>query len=198
MLVVKPEIPAKTIPELVELVQGEPRQIHLRLGRRRDQPASLRRDAEAARRHQHAARALSRRRAGPAGPARRASRIRCGTTSLGRCRIKDRKLRPLAVTSLEPSPVAPELPTDGSFYPGFQITSWGGAVRPGRPAAGDGREGVGAVPRRRWRATALKAVFFGQGATALWTGPADTVRRSAAREEKLLAPIIMASGARVG
>ena len=53
--------------------EGQSRQVLLRLRRIGHQPASLRRDAEAARRPRHAACALSRRCAGDAGPARRAS-----------------------------------------------------------------------------------------------------------------------------
>jgi hypothetical protein len=43
---------------------------------------------------------------------------------------------------------------------------------------------------------ALKTAFLAQGATALWASPADTAtfRRN---DEKKLAPIIIASGAKV-
>jgi tripartite-type tricarboxylate transporter receptor subunit TctC len=44
--------------------------------------------------------------------------------------VKAGKLRPLAVTSLERSPVAPEVPPISDYYPGFQITSWGGLCGP--------------------------------------------------------------------
>ena len=47
--------------------------------------------------------------------------------------IKSGKLRPLAVTSLERSPVAPEVPTvTESGYPGFEALAWHGILAPAR------------------------------------------------------------------
>lgn len=47
--------------------------------------------------------------------------------------IKSGKLRPLAVTSLERSPVAPEVPTVAeSGYPGFEALAWHGILAPAR------------------------------------------------------------------
>ncbi len=50
--------------------------------------------------------------------------------------VREGKLRALAVTSLKPSPVLPELPTaDESGIQGFEVTSWGGLLAPaGTPA----------------------------------------------------------------
>ena len=105
------------------------------------------------------------------------------------------ELRPLAVTSLERSPVAPELPTMAEFYPGFQITSWGGLCGPaGLPPAMV--EKASALTKKALASETLKKTFVQQGATALWMSPADTAafRR---KQEQDLAPIIRASGARV-
>ncbi|MFZ5779417.1 MAG: Bug family tripartite tricarboxylate transporter substrate binding protein [Pseudomonadota bacterium] len=47
--------------------------------------------------------------------------------------IKSGKLRPLAVTSLERSPVAPEIPTVAeSGYPGFEALAWHGILAPAK------------------------------------------------------------------
>jgi tripartite-type tricarboxylate transporter receptor subunit TctC len=105
------------------------------------------------------------------------------------------KLRGLAVTSLERSPVAPELPTMNDFYPGFQITSWGGMCGPaGLPPAMV--EKASALTKKALASQALKTAFLAQGATALWFSPADSAAFRRA-EEKQLAPIIIASGAKV-
>ena len=48
---------------------------------------------------------------------------------------RDGKMRALAVTGAERSPQAPDIPTMAEFLPGFEITSWGGVCGPaGMPA----------------------------------------------------------------
>ena len=55
--------------------------------------------------------------------------------------IKSGKLRALAVTSLQRSPVAPEVPTVAeSGYPGFEALAWHGILAPAQDAAGDHQE----------------------------------------------------------
>jgi tripartite-type tricarboxylate transporter receptor subunit TctC len=50
--------------------------------------------------------------------------------------IRSRRARPLAVTSLKPSPVAPDVPTLDSIYPGFISANWYAMFAPaGTPAA---------------------------------------------------------------
>jgi tripartite-type tricarboxylate transporter receptor subunit TctC len=50
--------------------------------------------------------------------------------------IKSGKLRALAVTSLERSPVAPDVPTVAeSGYPGFEALAWHGILAPARTPA---------------------------------------------------------------
>jgi tripartite-type tricarboxylate transporter receptor subunit TctC len=81
------------------------------------------------------------------------------------------------------------------FYPGFQITSWGGLCGPaGLPQAMI--EKASALCRKALESEALKTAFLAQGATPLWASPADAAafRRN---DEKKLAPIIIASGAKV-
>jgi tripartite-type tricarboxylate transporter receptor subunit TctC len=109
--------------------------------------------------------------------------------------VRGGKVRPLAVTSQEPSPIAPEIPSMTRFYPNFQITSWGGMCGPaGLPPAMV--EKAAALTKKALESKELQAVFLAQGATAVWMSPADLAMFRRA-EEKKLAPVIIASGARV-
>ena len=109
--------------------------------------------------------------------------------------VKAGKLRPLAVTSVERSPIAPDVPTMSEYLPGFHITSWGGLCGPaGLPPAMV--EKAAALTKKALASSALKTAFPAQGATPMWMSPADTAAFRRA-EEKQLAPVIKASGARV-
>jgi tripartite-type tricarboxylate transporter receptor subunit TctC len=106
------------------------------------------------------------------------------------------KVKALAVTSAERHPACPELPTMAEFYPGFNITSWGGLCGPaGLPPAMV--EKAAALTRKALESENLKKTFIQQAATTNWMSPADTLafRR---KQEQDLTPIIKASGARVG
>jgi tripartite-type tricarboxylate transporter receptor subunit TctC len=105
------------------------------------------------------------------------------------------KVRALGVTSVQRSPVAPGIPTMAEFLPGFDVNSWGGICGPaGLPPAMV--EKLSALTRKALESEDLKTGYLGQGATPLWMSPADTAAYRAA-DEKRLAPIIKASGARV-
>jgi tripartite-type tricarboxylate transporter receptor subunit TctC len=105
------------------------------------------------------------------------------------------KVRALGVTSLQRSPVAPEIPAMAEFLPGFDVNSWGGICGPaGLPPAMV--EKLSALTKTALESEDLKTGYLGQGATPLWMSPADTAAYRAA-DEKRLAPIIKASGARV-
>jgi tripartite-type tricarboxylate transporter receptor subunit TctC len=105
------------------------------------------------------------------------------------------KVRGLAVTSKERHPAVPDLPTMAEFLPGFEITSWGGICAPaGAPPAM--AEKCSALAKKALESAAVKKAFEQQGATAIWMNPADTMAYRAT-EEKRLAPIIVASGAKV-
>ena len=105
------------------------------------------------------------------------------------------KVRAIGVTSLERSPVVPDVPTMGEYLPGFQITSWGGLCGPaGLPPAMV--EKASALAQEALAKARLKATFLDQGATPFWKSPPDTVAFRRA-EEKQLAPVIKASGAKV-
>ena len=81
------------------------------------------------------------------------------------------------------------------YLPGFEITSWGGVCGPaGLPPAMV--EKLSALTKKALDSPPVKAAFEKQGATPLWMSPADTAAYRAA-EEKRLAPIIRASGAKV-
>jgi tripartite-type tricarboxylate transporter receptor subunit TctC len=101
----------------------------------------------------------------------------------------------LAVTSLQRSPAAPEIPTMAEFLPGFDINSWGGICGPAGmpPAVVDKLSGLA---QKALESADLKASYLKQGATPMWLSPADTAAYRAA-DEKRLAPVIKASGAKV-
>jgi tripartite-type tricarboxylate transporter receptor subunit TctC len=196
MLVVKPEIPAKTLPEFIELCKASPGKYTFASGGAGTSP--------------HICGEMLKQRAGInmvhvpyRGGAPALQDILAGQVDSlwdnipgPLAHAKTGRLRPLAVTTLEPSPVAPEVPTVNSLFPGFQMTSWGGMCGPaGLPPAMVER--ANALCKQALAAEALKTVYFSQGATAFWRDPAGTVEFRRA-EEKMLAPIIKASGARVG
>jgi tripartite-type tricarboxylate transporter receptor subunit TctC len=105
------------------------------------------------------------------------------------------KVRALAVTGPARHPAAPELPTMNEILPGFVMISWGGLCGPaGVPPAIV--EKLSALTRKALESAALKEAFDKQAATPNWMSPADALAFRDA-EEKRLAPIIKASGAKV-
>lgn len=101
----------------------------------------------------------------------------------------------LAVTSLKPSPAAPEIPPMAEYLPGYEVNSWGGICGPaGLPPAMV--EKLSALTRKALESPDLSANYLKQGATPLWLSPEDTAAYRAA-DEKRLAPVIKASGAKV-
>jgi tripartite-type tricarboxylate transporter receptor subunit TctC len=105
------------------------------------------------------------------------------------------KVHGLAVTSPQRHPAVPDIPTMAEFLPGFEMISWGGICGPaGLPPAMV--ETCAALTKKALESDVVKAAYDKQGATPLWMGPADTAAYRAA-DEKRLAPIIKASGAKV-
>ncbi|MBR0671579.1 Bug family tripartite tricarboxylate transporter substrate binding protein [Neoroseomonas soli] len=108
---------------------------------------------------------------------------------------RDGKMRALAVTGAERSPQAPEIPTMAEFLPGFEITSWGGVCGPaGIPPAIVAR--IAELGRQAMESPDVRRRFEENGAAVWWTTPeglADFRRDNEAR----FAPLIRASGARV-
>jgi tripartite-type tricarboxylate transporter receptor subunit TctC len=108
---------------------------------------------------------------------------------------REGRIRALAVTGPQRSPVAPELPTMSEFLPGFEITSWGAVCGPaGIPAPVVARHS--AFARRALESPDLVRSFQELGAMPWWTTP-EEIAAFRAREEARLAPLIRASGARV-
>ncbi|MCW5746264.1 MAG: tripartite tricarboxylate transporter substrate binding protein [Alphaproteobacteria bacterium] len=105
------------------------------------------------------------------------------------------KVRGFAVTSAKRHSAVPDLPAVSEFLPGFEITSWGGVCGPaGLPPAMV--EKCAALVKKALESKAVLAAFEKQGAAATWMNPADTAAFRAA-DEKRLAPVIKASGAKV-
>ena len=101
----------------------------------------------------------------------------------------------LAVTSLQRSPRAPNVPAMTEFLPGYDINSWGGICGPaGLPRAMV--EKLNALAKQALESDDVKNAYLKNGATPFWKSIADTVayRRS---EEARFAPIVKASGAKV-
>ncbi|HJQ59843.1 MAG TPA: tripartite tricarboxylate transporter substrate binding protein [Vineibacter sp.] len=105
------------------------------------------------------------------------------------------KVRGFAVTSAKRHPAAPEFPTMTEFLPGFEITSWGGMCGPAGLPAAMVEKCSGLIKAALARPSVLGA-FDKQGATPIWMSPADSAAFRAA-DEKRLAPVIKASGAKV-
>jgi tripartite-type tricarboxylate transporter receptor subunit TctC len=109
--------------------------------------------------------------------------------------MKGGKVRGLAVTSAKRHPAAPEIPAMAEYLPGFEITSWGGVCAPaGVPAPMV--EKLSTMSKKALESKAVLEAFDKQGATAFWMSPDDTAAYRAA-DEKKFAPVIKASGAKV-
>lgn len=105
------------------------------------------------------------------------------------------KVRGVAVTARERHPAAKDIPTMAETLPGFEITSWGGICGPaGLPPAMV--EKCAELAKKALESPRVKASFEQQGATAFWMSPKDTGAYRVA-DEKKLAPVIKASGAKV-
>ena len=105
------------------------------------------------------------------------------------------RVRALGVTSMERSPVVPEVPAISETLAGFDMSSWTCLCGP----AGIPRDVVSRISdlaRRALESEDLKRQYLDQGATAWWTTP-ERIADFRAAEERRLAPIIRASGARV-
>jgi tripartite-type tricarboxylate transporter receptor subunit TctC len=196
LLVVKLDIPATTVPELIELVRANPGKYSFASGGSGTSPhicgEMLKQRAGIDMFH-----VLPYRGGAPALQDMLAGQVDMMFDNIPGplAQVKAGKLRPLAVTSVERSPIAPDVPTMSEYLPGFQITSWGGLCGPaGLPPAMV--EKASALTKKALASNALKTAFLAQGATPMWMSPADTAafRRS---EEKQLAPVIRASRARV-
>jgi tripartite-type tricarboxylate transporter receptor subunit TctC len=105
------------------------------------------------------------------------------------------RVRGFAVTSMKRNPTVPDLPALSEFFPGFDINSWTCVCGPGGlpPAM---VERLSKFTKQALESDDLIKRYADLGATTFWSSPADTVTYRA-RQEAELAPIIKASGARI-
>lgn len=105
------------------------------------------------------------------------------------------KVRGYAVTSAKRSPAVPEIPTMADFLPGFDINSWTALTGPANlPAEVVTR--LSALSKQALESPDLIQKYLDLGATAWWSSSAE-VTAFRASEQARLAPIVRASGARV-
>ncbi len=108
---------------------------------------------------------------------------------------REGKVRALAVTSAQRSPLAPEFPAMAEFLPGFEIDSWGGVMAPaGLPAPMLAR--IAALTKQALETDEVKRKYADNGATTWPLGPPD-LTAFGRQNEASFAPLIRASGARV-
>jgi tripartite-type tricarboxylate transporter receptor subunit TctC len=105
------------------------------------------------------------------------------------------KVRPLGVTSAKRTPVAPEIPAIAETLPGMDIISWTTLTGPAKLPP-NVIERLSELSKKALESEDLKAKYNDLASTAWWNTPADTLAYRDS-EEKRLAPIIKASGARV-
>lgn len=109
---------------------------------------------------------------------------------------RDGRLRALAVTSLQRSPVAPDVPTLAeSGFPGFDVTSWNGVVAPaGLPP--ELVRHMNALTRRALESTEVIRNYTETGASTWPTSP-EEYRAYRDRQSVLMADLVKKSGAKV-
>lgn len=105
------------------------------------------------------------------------------------------KVRALGVTSKERTPVVPDVPAIAETLPGFDINSWTTLTGPAKLPP-DIVSRLSELSKKALESDDLKAKFFDLSATAIWRSQADTLAYRES-EEKRLAVIIKESGARV-
>jgi tripartite-type tricarboxylate transporter receptor subunit TctC len=105
------------------------------------------------------------------------------------------KVRALGVTSAQRSPVVPDVPAIAETMPGFDINSWTTLTGPAKLPP-EVIQRLSDLSKRALESDDLKTKFIDLAATAIWRSPADTLAFRDS-EEARLAPIIKASGARV-
>lgn len=107
--------------------------------------------------------------------------------------VRQDQVRALAVTGARPSPVLPDIPTMNRYYPGFEITSWGGLVGP----AGLPQPIVARLVSLTTQALArpdLRRIMAENGAEP-WTIGGPAFLRFRGEQEALFARLVRAVGA---
>ena len=195
MLVVHPEVPARTVPELIALVRANPGRftyassgsgttVHL---------SGAMFAAQAGLEMVH----VPYRGGAPAHVDLIAGRVHMIFDNIPQAlqAAREGKVRALAVTGAKRSPQAPDIPAMAEFLPGFEITSWGSVVAPaGLPVPMALR--IAALTRQALESPDLIARFQENGATPWVAGP-DELASFRAANEAAFAPVIRAAGAQV-
>lgn len=194
VLAVNNDLPARSVPELIELLRREP-------GRHLYGHGGLGTSG-------HLAMELFKARTGVeigqvayAGPQVQldlmAGRVQalCAPLSGSIARLREGKFRALAVTSPERSPAMPDAPALAEFLPGFDVISWGMLVGP----AGIPPVLVERIFQFSKRALARPDLVqrFQEAGNTPWPAAPAELAAYRAEQEALLAPLIRASGVRV-
>jgi tripartite-type tricarboxylate transporter receptor subunit TctC len=110
--------------------------------------------------------------------------------------IRDGKVRALAVTSPERSPVLPDLPALAEHLPDFDLTSWNGMIAPaGLPPALVLR--MAGLAHRALQRPELIRSFTENGATPWAAGPEDYASYIRT-QEPIMRRLVKLSGASAG
>lgn len=108
---------------------------------------------------------------------------------------REGRVRALGVTSADRSPVVPDVPSIAETLPGYDMSSWTCICGPAGLPRGVVQR-MSELSRRALESEDLKRQYLEQGSTAWWTTP-EQIADFRLAEERRLAPIIRASGARV-
>lgn len=193
LLVVRPDLPAQTVPELVELCRADPGRYSF--------------GSSGAGTTLHIAGEMFKQLAGvnilhvpyrggaPAYADLLGGRLDMifGNIPEALRLTREGKLRALGVTGATRSPQAPEVPTMAEFLPGFEINSWGSVIAPaGLPPAMVTR--MSELGRAAVESPPVRDRYEAAGATAWWVGP-ESLADFRRENELRFAPLIRASGA---
>lgn len=97
---------------------------------------------------------------------------------------KPGKVKGMGVTSARRSPVVPDMPAISEFLPGFDLSSWTSLCGPAKlPAAVVERCSMFA--KQALESADLQKAFLDRGATAFWLSPADAVAYRASEAKRL-------------
>lgn len=94
------------------------------------------------------------------------------------------KVKGFAVTSKERSPIVPDMPALAEFLPGYDIKSWTAVVGPAKLPA-PVVERMSMFAKQALESEDLKQKFLDLGATAWWSSPAEVTAYRASEEKRL-------------